>query len=88
MAAAAQFDLVPSAVLTSTLLKRDSSNEEDGSSYDQERPFNDNFNEMGYQSVNFIDTLSPMFYYEFFFCFSTVLVIVVKSLSGRSGDGE
>jgi len=51
--------MLPTQDLTDAILRRD------GSSDDQEYPYNENFAAMNYGSVNFIDTLEPMFYYQF-----------------------
>ena len=73
MTEAASFDLIPTATMTKVLLQRSDDNE-------SSPPFNENFEELGYDSINFFDTLSDMFYYELFFGSLTVVACTTKLL--------
>lgn len=82
MAEAANFDFLPSGTFNDILLRRNPDNDSDY----PEGPFNERFSDMGYDSSNFLDTLSDMFYYEVFILVSTLLVVVGKALI-REGQG-
>lgn len=64
-------------------MRRDPNNELDY----PEGPYNDNFLEMGYESVNFLDTLSDMFYYELIFISFTIAMVVIVKF-GKIGMNE
>lgn len=76
MTEAASFDLIPTDALTNILLQR---NEDESS----QEAFNENFEELGYDSVNFFDALSDMFYYELIFGSLTIFVCITKVIHDR-----
>ncbi len=67
--------MIPTSDLTALILQRGDNTDP---SYDQEYPYNDNFEVMGYSSVNFIDTLAPMFYYQFGSLLLTGFMVLAK----------
>lgn len=77
IAQSVQFNMLPTQDLTAAILRRTDDTDPE---YDQEYPYNDNFDAMNYGSVNFIDTLAPMFYYQFVSLALTGLLGLAKVL--------
>jgi hypothetical protein len=81
MAEAATFDFIPSGEMTAYILNEGGEEEGEGA---EAIPYNENFEEMGYQSAGFMDTMGDMIYYEMMFIGATGIVLAVKALSAKS----